>query len=158
MIIMKVIFPTLVAVIMSGAAVAQGAKNGDVPRTNYIATMDQEFGKIDADKNGKVIRTEIEAYDLAAALGNARARAQATFVQLDTDRNGQISPAEFLKLITGSPSVDGRPLLAKLDLNKDGQISLIEYRAGKLAYFDQIDTDKDGVVTAVEMKAAGVIK
>lgn len=39
-----------------------------------------------------------------------------------------------------------------------GAVSLIEHRAGKLAYFDQIDSDKDGVVTVAEMKAAGVIK
>jgi hypothetical protein len=56
------------------------------------------------------------------------------------------------------PPADGRPLIAKLDLNKDGQISLIEHRAGKLSRFDQIDADKDGIVTVAEMKAAGVIK
>ena len=49
-------------------------------------------------------------------------------------------------------------MMATLDQNHDGSITLIENRAGKLAYFDKIDTDKDGVVTAAEMKAAGVIK
>lgn len=38
----------------------------------------------------------------------------------------------------------------------------VEYRAGKMACFEQIDNDRascrDGVVTLVEMKAAGVIK
>ena len=61
-------------------------------------------------------------------------------------------------MVSGSPAVDGRPLLAKLDINKDGSISLIEHRAGKLAYFDQIDSDKDGIVSTAEMRAAGVIK
>ena len=158
MIIRTVFGAAMLAAMLAGTAVAQGVVSKDVPRTDFLTTMDQEFGKMDADKNGQVTRAEIEAYDRAVALGNARARAQATFIQLDTDKNGQISPTEFMKLVIGTPPADGRPLIAKLDSNKDGQISLVEHRAGKLAYFDQIDTDKNGVVTVAEMKAAGVVK
>ena len=120
MIIHTFMATAMLAVSLGSAAGAQG--NGNVPRSTYITTMDQEYGKMDADKNG------------------------------------QISPTEFMKLVTGTPPADGRHLLAKLDLNKDGAISLIEHRAGKLSYFDQIDTDKDGVVTVAEMKAAGVVQ
>lgn len=148
----------LLGAALSGAAFAQASGESNVPRTNYIATMDTEFRKMDADKNGQINRPEIESFERGVALGQARARALAKFAELDVDRNGQISPVEFAKLITGSPVVDARPLIGKLDTNKDGQISLIEHRAGKLAYFDQIDSDKDGVVSAAEMKAAGVIK
>lgn len=137
---------------------AQPTTNDNVPRATYIATMDAEYSKMDGDKNGKVTRAEIETFDRAVALGQARMRAQALFARLDADRNGQLSAAEFGKMVSGSPQVDGRPLLGKLDTNKDGTVSLVEHRGGKLAYFDQIDTDKDGVVTVVEMKAAGVIK
>jgi Ca2+-binding EF-hand superfamily protein len=158
----RFVFKTqMIAVLLLGtasAASAQQAGSGNVPRADYISTMDIEFRKMDGDKNGKVTRAEIEAFERGAALGQARARAQAMFVQLDTDRNGQLSAAEFGKMITGSPQVDGRPFLAKLDTNKDGAVSLIEHRAGKLSYFDQIDSDKDGIVTVAEMKAAGVIK
>ena len=42
--------------------------------------------------------------------------------------------------------------------NKDGRIGLIEHGGGKLSHYDRIDSDKDGVVTVAEMKAAGVIK
>ncbi len=145
--------------VAAGPAVAQTARgNENVPRASFLVQMDQEFAKMDGDKNGKVTRAEIETFDRGTALAQARMRAQAKFAELDTDRNGQISPAEFAKLITGVPPVDGRPLLGKLDTNKDGVLSLVEHRAGKLAYFDQIDTDKDGVVSVAEMKAAGVIK
>ena len=48
--------------------------------------------------------------------------------------------------------------MAKMDLSKDGQISLIEHRTATLANFDRMDTDKDGVVTPAEMKAAGLGK
>ena len=150
----------IAALLLGSASIAsaQQAAGGNVPRAEYIATMDVEYRKMDGDKNGKVTRAEIEAFERGAALGQARARAQAMFAQLDTDRNGQLSAAEFGKMVSGSPVVDGRPLLGKLDTNKDGAVSLIEHRAGKLAYFDQIDSDKDGVVTVAEMKAAGVIK
>jgi len=143
---------------VASAASGQVVGNDNVPRTDYIATMDTEFRKMDADKNGQVTRAEVEAFERGAAIGQARARAQAKFAELDVDRNGQISQVEFNKLITGTPVVDGRPLIGKLDSNKDGKISLIEHRAGKLSYFDQIDSDKDGVVSVAEMKAAGVIK
>lgn len=147
---------------LASGAIAQTAPpsgtNDPVPRANFITTMDGEFRKMDGDKDGKVTRAEIEIFERGAALGQARARAQALFAELDADRNGQLSPAEFAKMVRSNAPVDGRPLLAKLDSNKDGAISLIEHRAGKLAFFDQIDTDKDGVVTVAEMKAAGVIK
>lgn len=154
----NVLAAVLLGVALPTSAMAQSATDTNVPRADYIATMDVEYRKMDGDKNGKVTRAEIEIFDRGAALGQARARAQAMFVRLDIDRNGQISPVEFGKMVTGTPTVDGRPLLGKLDANKDGAVSLIEHRAGKLAYFDQIDSDQDGVVTAVEMKAAGVIK
>ena len=154
----KTIATSLLVVGLSSAAIGQPAGGGNVPRTEYIATMDTEFRKMDGDKNGQVSRAEVESFERGAALGQARARALAKFAELDVDRNGQISPVEFNKLVTGAPVVDGRPLIGKLDTNKDGQISLIEHRAGKLSYFDQIDADKDGVVSVAEMKAAGVIK
>ena len=153
-----VIGPAIIAAALSSGASAQGAPSGDVPRAQFITTMDGEFGKMDADKDGKVTRAEIEAYDRTVALANARARAEAMFDQLDVDKNHQLSLAEFMKLVTAPPPVDGRPLIAKLDLNHDGVISAVEYRAGKLGYFDQIDTDKNGVVSVAEMKAAGVVK
>lgn len=148
----------LLGLAASDTAFAQSAAGGNVPRSDFIATMDIEFRKMDADKNGEVTRVEVESFERGAAIGQARARTQAKFAELDVDRNGQISPVEFNKLVSGSPMVDGRPLLNKLDTNKDGKISLIEHRAGKLSYFDQIDRDKDGIVSVAEMKAAGVIK
>ena len=120
-----------------------------------------------ADKNGILTRKEIEGFQRATASLIAKQRNTGLFQALDVDKNGQLSAVEFTGLPMNVPQpnatpvlaqVDGRPLLAKLDSNKDGMISLIEHRAGKLSYFDQIDTDKDGVVTVAEMKAAGVIK
>ena len=129
-----------------------------MPRTTYITAMDQEFGKMDADKNGQVTRTETEAFQRATAVAESGKRMRAMFAQLDADRNGQLSIAEFAKASSGPPQVNGQPFVANLDANKDGKVSLVEHRAGKLRRFDTIDADKDGVVTVAEMKASGVIK
>jgi len=50
------------------------------------------------------------------------------------------------------------PILAQHDLNKDGRITLVEFRTAKLANFDRMDADKDGIVSIAEMKAAGLVK
>jgi Ca2+-binding EF-hand superfamily protein len=51
-----------------------------------------------------------------------------------------------------------RPVLAQADLNHDGTITLVEFRTARLANFDRIDSDKDGVASVAEMKAAGLLR
>ena len=149
----------LIALATGAAPLAAQAPGGAaVARSLYIKTMDQEFGKMDADKDGQVTRGEVEAFQRSDAVARSAARARAMFSQLDSDRNGQLSFAEFAKAQSGSPPVNAQPFLTGFDSNKDGRVSLVEHRAGKLVYFDKIDTDKDGVVSVAEMKAAGVIK
>ena len=129
-----------------------------VPRAEFLANMDAEFRKMDADKNNVLTRTEIEQFQRMAAAYQAQARNRALFTQLDADRNGQLSPAEFAKLQTAPPSANAGPILAQADLNKDQSITLVEYRTAKLANFDRLDADKDGVVSVAEMKAGGIVK
>ena len=50
---------------------------------------------------------------------------------------------------------DVKPILARMDLNRDQSISLVEHRTATLANFDRMDTDKNGIVTPAEIKAAG---
>jgi len=47
-------------------------------------------------------------------------------------------------------------MLTRMDSNKDKQINPVEYRAATLLNFDRLDADKDGYVSAAEMKAGGV--
>lgn len=129
-----------------------------VPRTEFIRTMDGEFGKMDADKNKVVTRTEIEQFQRATGLMAARARARALHAQLDLDKNGQLSIAEFERMAATPASPNPAPILNQTDLNRDGSITLIEYRTAKLANFDRMDSDKDGVVSVEEMKAIGLVK
>jgi len=136
----------------------QGATTVSVPRADFIATMDAEFRKMDADKDNIVTRAEAEGFLKATSILAAQQRNVALFQQLDVDRNGQVSPAEFARLVSPAAPVDAGPMFAQSDLNKDQQISLVEYRTGKLVNFDRMDADKDGIVSVAEMKAAGLIK
>ena len=129
-----------------------------VPRTDFIKTMDIEFQQMDADKNNRVTRTEVEQFQQAVGLLEAQNRVRALFARLDTDRNGQLSAAEFSRMAVAPVPPNAAPVLSQADLNRDGSITLVEYRTAKLANFDRMDTDKDGIVSVAEMRAAGIIK
>ena len=113
---------------------------------------------MDADKNKIVTKAEIEQFQRAAGLLRAREAARALFVRMDTDKNGQLSFAEFERSAITPPRPNPAPIFAQHDLNKDGRITLVEYRTAKLANFDRMDSDKDGIVSVAEMKAAGLVK
>lgn len=131
---------------------------GPIPRSEFIQAMDAEFKERDADRNGIVTKTEIEAFQRAFFARVNQARLAALFQRLDADKNGQLSPGEFAGLNGPPAPVDAGILLKQVDLNHDGQVTIVEYRTGKLRSFDDMDADKDGVVSVSEMKAGGLIK
>ncbi|HET7815950.1 MAG TPA: hypothetical protein VFK58_00015 [Sphingomicrobium sp.] len=133
----------------------QPAANRPVSRSVFLANMDAEFRKMDADKNGTVTRAELEAFQRAVSVLQIQARNRALFARLDRDRNGHLSAAEFAALNAAPPKPDPAPMLGRFDANRDQSISLVEYRTGTLANFDRMDTDKDGIVRPEEMRAAG---
>ena len=153
-------FRTSVSVLLltlPAAALGQTAAQ-PIPRSQFIADMDTQFRKMDADKNGQLTRTEIEQFQKLTALAEAQARNRALFARLDADRNGQLSQAEFATVNAPSPAANASPMLSREDGNRDGQVSLIEHRTATLANFDRLDADKNGIVTPAEMKAGGIIK
>jgi Ca2+-binding EF-hand superfamily protein len=157
----------IAAALLAGgpAALAQGQKKAQAPqpasaqpllRATFIAQMDAQFGKMDADKNGQLTRTEIEQFQKIVAVAEAQDRNRQLFAQLDADKSGQINRSEFAKLIAAPPPADAGPMLSREDSSRDGQVNLVEHRSATLANFDRIDTDKDGVVSVAEMKAGGI--
>ncbi len=162
MISVRILFGLALAASAGSSAIGQTAARPPqaepIPRAVFITTMDGEFKKMDADKNGILTRKEIEDFQRATSMLAARQRNAGLFQALDKDRNGQLSAAEFAGLPMNVPQPNAAAELAQIDRNRDGQATLIEYRAGKLVNFDQMDSDKDGVVSVAEMKAAGVIK
>jgi hypothetical protein len=127
-----------------------------IARAQFLASVDGEFRKIDADKNGQASKAELEQFQQRQMVAAAEARNRAQFAGLDANKDGQLSPAEFARLVPPPPLANGQAVLARMDGNRDGQVSLVEYRAATLANFDRLDTDRDGTVTPTEMKAGGV--
>jgi Ca2+-binding EF-hand superfamily protein len=139
-------------------AAAAASTPQPVPRHTYVATMDDEFRKIDADKNVKLTRREIEDHRRAVVVLETQQRNRSVFARLDRDRNGQLSLQEFAAISAPPRTVNVAPILAEVDLNRDGSVTQVEYRAGKLVRFDRMDTDKDSVISVAELRAGGVIK
>ena len=157
----------LVAALVAGGSVAlaqaqkrtpaqQPAGPQPIQRADFIAQMDAQFGRMDADRNGQLSRIEIEQSEKQRALAEAKARNESLFDQLDVNNNGQISATEFAKLVSEPATASAQPMLGREDINRDGQISQIEHRTATLANFDRIDADKDGVASVAEMKAGGI--
>jgi len=153
---MLIVAAQLAATAAHGQQPAAAAAPKPIPRAQFIASMDGEFRKTDSDRNGQLVPAEIEQFQKLQAAAAAEARNRALFAELDADRNGQLSPAEFARLPTAPPVVAAQPMLARMDGNRDGQISLVEYRAAAVANFDRLDRDRDRVVTPAEMKAGGI--
>ena len=130
-----------------------------ITRASFIATMDAEYRKLDANNDGVATRVEIEANQQRILATGAATRAQALFVLIDTDRNGQLSPAEFIRASVGQPQkVDVTTVMGRLDPNRDGKVTLVEYRTLTLTNFDRLDVDKDGIASVTEQRAGGIVK
>lgn len=165
--------------ISAGVAVAQPAAGGqspkaDLTRTELVAKLDARFNKMDIDKDGK-----LTAADRKAA---KEARIAGRFKAMDTDGNGAVTLAEMQAAHDkrmaergtheAGGGKDGKERLAhhgkrghghkhgfgfkggKQDANGDGVITIEEFRAPMLAWFDKADADRNGVLTAAEREAA----
>lgn len=124
-----------------------------VARADYLAIMDNEFAAMDADGNGWVTPQEISAKLTQDERAQAMAANRQLFVQLDTNRDGMVSPDEFAQLVTSSQPVSPASYMQRVDLNQDGQVTLLEHRRVMLNQFDALDTDLDGIVTPMEIQA-----
>lgn len=124
----------------------------DLSRAAFIAQMDIEHRKRDADGDGKVTRAELERWERGLLIAQAQEANRALFARLDADRNGMISPGEFAALVQDPGTPDVGPQMGRFDANRDQVITVVEYRAATLANFDRLDVDKDGVLTAAEMQ------
>jgi Ca2+-binding EF-hand superfamily protein len=132
----------------------QQAVTEPVARAEYLKVMDGEFKKLDADGDGKVIAQEVAATLTRDQRAQVLALNRDIFTQLDKDKNGALSPEEFVGLAAEPPPADPKPFMQRMDLDKNGTVSLVEHRTALLTTFDAIDADKDGVVTPAEMQAS----
>ena len=121
--------------------------------------MDGEFRKLDANHDGVATRGEVDAQQQRLAAATITQRARSLFAQLDADHNGQISGEEFVRAnLAQMKKVDGTAVMSRLDTNHDAKVSAVEYRILTLSGFDRLDLDRDGVLTVAEQRAGGLAK
>jgi Ca2+-binding EF-hand superfamily protein len=145
-------------------ALADANKDGKISKAEMTAAADARFARMDADKDGQLTPKD---RDLKRS-----ERLDARFAALDTDRNGQISKAEFAaghqaradkRAERGGP--EGRRWGGRhhrgpggfgpmAGAGKDGTVTKAQFLAGATERFDRLDANKDGFVTADEMKTA----
>lgn len=163
--------PRLPAALIVAAALAAGPAFGQVAkpaarpaaeplqRSAFLATMDGEYRKLDANRDGVVTKAELETHQRNLAQAAAAERARTLFAKIDSDRNGQLSLGEFQRAHgAGAGKPDVTEVLARLDGNRDQKVTLVEYRTLTLAKFDSLDADKDGALSAAEQRAGGFVR
>jgi len=109
-----------------------------------VVTNIDLFAVMDVNKDGKICPTEFKGPKKA-------------FAWVDTDHDGSITRPEANRAyltIVGRMAIDQRINAFKtMDENKDGKVSLSEYR-GPTRAFARVDVNHDGVITPEEAKNA----
>lgn len=131
----------------------------EITRTQVQERSTAAFARMDANGDGMLNAADREA------------RRTAAFDRIDADGNGAISREEFAARQQGQPGVRGEARGAKrgmamgmmrgmrgmgggkADTNGDQAVSQAEFAAAALARFDAADANKDGRITADEMRS-----
>ena len=117
--------------LLSGEAVAV---EPSLPRNPRV------FAKLDSDSNGKITLEEI------------RPKAETRLLRLDTDNNKEVSASEIDAYINKALEHRRAQLMASLDQDKSGSITVAELDKFLEALFNGADADKDGGVTLEEAR------
>lgn len=143
---------------------ADANKDGRVSKAEMTAALEARFARMDVDGDGKLTPKDREL--------KRQQRLDARFAAMDTDRNGQISKAEFTAAqearaskraeMRGGGGPDGHKWRGRPHRGfgmagpggKDAVVTKADFVARGMAMFDRADANKDGFVTADEMKAA----
>lgn len=126
----------------------------EVARAEFVTRVEKEFTDTDLDKNGTLSAEEIASFRRTRRAERAQQANATRFSQLDQDKNGALDRREFAALTPQAPEFSAVPLVSRFDVDKDGILSLDEYRAGSLVDFERWDTDKDGKLNPAEVKAS----
>ena len=125
-------------------------------RAELSANLEANFKRADTNSDGTLIKAEVDAIQQRAAdsaTAAVRTRMEQEFGQLDTDKSGQLSRAEFLAAAPSPKVSPGDTTLQRVDADKDGKVTLDEYRSLMLAAFDAIDANRDGTLSDAERRA-----
>ncbi len=142
-----------------GAARPAAAAQQPSTRANVAKGLDANFKSVDTNGDGTLSTAELAAAEgkvQQRRIAQRRAQHEAGFTRLDTNKDGALSKAEFMAAAptASAAAPNGAALVTRLDANKDGRVTADEYRAPVLAQFDRADSNKDGVLSDAERKAA----
>ncbi len=157
------------ALAQNAPAPARAVQMQPITRAAMIQKVQQQFARVDANKDGFVTKAEMEA---ARSALHERAEkrmgdnADAMFDRIDSNKDGSISRAEFDAAhqafaqhrghggMRFHGAAIGAHVFAMADANNDGRVSLQEATAAAAAHFDKADANHDGTLTRDEMRAA----
>jgi Ca2+-binding EF-hand superfamily protein len=129
-----------------------------VTRADFLKTIDGRFAAADTNKDGGLTKAELvtlQQKELQQAKAGLNQQLMSRFKQLDTNKDGALSPQEFAAIAPPMRTAETPDQLLKaLDSNGDGKISNAEFRAPQNAKFNKIDSNRDGVATLEELRAA----
>ena len=181
-----------IAVVAAAPLVAQnapaphkGMMNKTEARADVQGHVAKMFGRMDANKDGFVSDSEMQAmHEKRAGKREAKAEHRADhydparmFAKLDTNKDGKVTRPEADAVRASHAQAKGkspRPtdhLFARADANKDGAITLAEMQAAPKPNFDkaahkgggmkghlfaQADLNKDGKVSLAEAQTAAL--
>lgn len=104
------------------------------------ARMAEQLQQADANKDGAISRAELLGYRAGQ------------FDRLDRNNDGVLSNSDMPRIAKIRERIEAR--IAAFDTNGDGRITRAEFTGGPTIAFDRADTNKDGLVTTVELNAA----
>jgi hypothetical protein len=142
----------LVAVVLAGLSTAAMADRGDRGDPTGFEGLGPfpllDFAAIDADKDGKITKAELEAHRAARVAA------------VDADKDGKLSATELKAQAMERAAARADEMVARMierhDSDGDGLISAAEMAAGPAPgdIFDRIDRDGDGAISMAEAEAA----
>ena len=147
------------ALLAGGPALAQApaqapaAPSQQNTRIEVQKVADTKFGEGDVNNDNFLSSAELQNMT-ARATQQVVAQMEQQFTAMDTDKNGQVSLAEFKAAATAKVGLNPEAALQRFDANKDGKVSAAEFRAPVLSTFDRVDANKDGIVTQDEARKA----
>ena len=152
----------ILAALPAVASATQQQETSDVDKpmtkSEISARLDTDYAEMDSNHDGKLSAAEIDARLVKSAEAKIevlKKERDAAFAKLDANGDGSLSRAEFVEKarLPTIKDADAKPFLDRFDANKDGEISLDEFRAPTMANFARMDLNHDGTVTPAEANA-----
>ncbi|MAR90446.1 MAG: hypothetical protein CML06_06150 [Pseudomonadales bacterium] len=129
---------------------ASSAQDDSAPlpdqRASAVHFLQPVFSVLDCEKKGEVEAGEVDNHFFEL------------YFFADRDQSRSISQAEFLAHSSAESRDKDLYVFQQMDTNRNGTVSVMEYRQHVFRALELADTDADGVVTAEEAELAAFLR